>query len=147
MRFMLASTTEEGNISTIFGVWKEESHWHSRRKIFLSRNISSCAAEQFIGDASLEPVNRRVLNNSKPAERRKVMSTRYDRHLIRMAVNDRTASSKKLAARWSSATSVLIPSLIRRYLLHSGLCAKESFLQNPTHGKSSTAASAVSSYE
>ncbi|GFV71860.1 transposable element Tc1 transposase [Trichonephila clavipes] len=39
-----------------------------------------------------------------------------------MAVNDRTASSRQLAARWSTATGVLISaSSIRRRLLHRGL--------------------------
>ena len=51
--------------------------------------------------------------------RRKVMSTRDNRHLLRMAVNDRTASSRKLAARWSTVTGVLMSaSSIRRRLLH-----------------------------
>ncbi|GFS68606.1 transposable element Tcb2 transposase [Trichonephila clavipes] len=40
--------------------------------------------------------------------RRKVTSARDDRHLLRMAVNDRTASSRQLAARWSTATGVLM---------------------------------------
>ena len=39
---------------------------------------------------------------------RKVISARDDRHLLHMAMNDRTASSRKLAARKSTATSVLI---------------------------------------
>ncbi|GFS84112.1 transposable element Tcb2 transposase [Trichonephila clavipes] len=39
-----------------------------------------------------------------------------------MAVNDRRASSRQLAALWSTATSVLISaSSIRRRLLHRGL--------------------------
>ncbi|GFY27352.1 uncharacterized protein TNCV_2069721 [Trichonephila clavipes] len=36
-----------------------------RRRIFLSRNRSLCAAEQFHSDASLETVDRRAPNNSK----------------------------------------------------------------------------------
>ncbi|GFV14635.1 transposable element Tc1 transposase [Trichonephila clavipes] len=38
------------------------------------------------------------------SERRKVTSARDDRHLIRMAVNDHAASSRLLAARWSTST-------------------------------------------
>ncbi|GFW39073.1 hypothetical protein TNCV_1830651 [Trichonephila clavipes] len=39
-----------------------------------------------------------------------------------MAVNDRTASSRQLAARWSTATGVLMSaSSIRRRLLHRGV--------------------------
>lgn len=57
--------------------------------------------------------------------RRKVTSARDDRHLVRMAVTDRTASSRQLAARWSTATGVLMSaSSIRRRLLHRGLCAR-----------------------
>ncbi|GFX87466.1 transposable element Tcb2 transposase [Trichonephila clavipes] len=42
-----------------------------------------------------------------------------------MAVNDRTTSSRQLAARWSTATGVLMSaSLIRRRLLHRGLRAR-----------------------
>ncbi|GFU92533.1 transposable element Tc1 transposase [Trichonephila clavipes] len=42
-----------------------------------------------------------------------------------MAVNNRTASSRHLAARWSTVTGVLkSASSIRRRLLHRGLCAR-----------------------
>ncbi|GFU56589.1 transposable element Tcb2 transposase [Trichonephila clavipes] len=52
----------------------------------------------------------------------KVTSSREDRHLLRMAVNDRTVFSRLLAARCSTATDVLMSALsIRRRLLHSGL--------------------------
>ncbi|GFW35007.1 hypothetical protein TNCV_979451 [Trichonephila clavipes] len=34
----------------------------------------------------------------------KVMSALHNRHLLHMAVNDRTASSRQLLARWSIAT-------------------------------------------
>ncbi|GFU89444.1 transposable element Tcb2 transposase [Trichonephila clavipes] len=40
--------------------------------------------------------------------RRKVKSAHDDRHLLHMAVNDRTASSRQLTARWSTATGVLL---------------------------------------
>ncbi|GFS59081.1 transposable element Tc1 transposase [Trichonephila clavipes] len=54
--------------------------------------------------------------------RRKVSSARDDRHLLRIAVNDRTAFSRQLAAHWSTATGVLMSaSSIRRCLLHHGL--------------------------
>ncbi|GFW23148.1 transposable element Tc1 transposase [Trichonephila clavipes] len=56
--------------------------------------------------------------------RRKVTSARDDRHLLRMAVNNRTASSRQLAARWSIATDVLmIPS--RQTI---GVCVYNGFL-------------------
>ncbi|GFW15213.1 transposable element Tc3 transposase [Trichonephila clavipes] len=51
--------------------------------------------------------------------RRKVTSARDDRHLLRMAMNDYTASSRQLAARCSTATGVLMSaSSIRRRLLY-----------------------------
>ncbi|GFY11496.1 uncharacterized protein TNCV_3183341 [Trichonephila clavipes] len=42
-----------------------EDHRPSRRRIFQSRNRSSCAAEQFHSDTSLEAVDRQAPNNSK----------------------------------------------------------------------------------
>ncbi|GFX06071.1 transposable element Tc1 transposase [Trichonephila clavipes] len=64
--------------------------------------------------------------------RRKVTSVRDDRHLLRMAVNDRTASSRQLKARWSTATGVLMPaSSIRRRLLHRGLGARVPLYRIP----------------
>ncbi|GFS48402.1 transposable element Tcb2 transposase [Trichonephila clavipes] len=57
--------------------------------------------------------------------RRMVTSARDDRHLFRMALNDRTASSRQLAAHWSTATGVLMSaSSIRRRLLHRELRAR-----------------------
>ena len=52
-------------------------------------------------------------------------STRDDRHLVRMARTDPTASSRQLAAQWSIATGVsLCASSIRRRLLQRGLRAR-----------------------
>ncbi|GFU51855.1 HTH_Tnp_Tc3_2 domain-containing protein [Trichonephila clavipes] len=49
-----------------------------------------------------------------------------------MAVIDRTAFSKQLAARWSTVTSVLMPaSSIRRRLLHRGLRARVPLYRIP----------------
>ncbi|GFU90935.1 transposable element Tc1 transposase [Trichonephila clavipes] len=56
--------------------------------------------------------------------RRKDMLAHDDRHLLRMALNDRSASSRQLAARWSTATGVIMSaSSIRQRLLHRGLRA------------------------
>ncbi|GFV74134.1 transposable element Tcb2 transposase [Trichonephila clavipes] len=53
-----------------------------------------------------------------------------------MVVNDRTASSRQLAARWSSATGVLMSaSSIRRRLLHRGLRSRMPLY--PPHRKPS----------
>ncbi|GFV06478.1 transposable element Tcb2 transposase [Trichonephila clavipes] len=51
--------------------------------------------------------------------KRKVTSARDDQHLLRMAVNDHTASSRQLAACWSTATGVPISasSIYRRLRL------------------------------
>ncbi|GFT15448.1 HTH_Tnp_Tc3_2 domain-containing protein [Trichonephila clavipes] len=63
----------------------------------------------------------------------KVTSARDDRHLLHMAVNDRTASSGQLAACWSTATGVLMSaSSIRRCLLHRGLRARAPLYRIPS---------------
>ncbi|GFV41714.1 HTH_Tnp_Tc3_2 domain-containing protein [Trichonephila clavipes] len=49
-----------------------------------------------------------------------------------MAVNDRTASSRQLKARWSTATGVLMSaSSIHRHLLHHGLHARVPLYRIP----------------
>ncbi|GFW11763.1 transposable element Tc1 transposase [Trichonephila clavipes] len=61
-------------------------------------------------------------NRKTGSGRRKVTSARDDRHLLHRGVNDRTASSRQLAAHWSTVTGVLISvSSIHRRLLHRGL--------------------------
>lgn len=63
---------------------------------------------------------------------RNVTSTRDDRHLVRMARTDRTASSRQLAAQWSIATGVsLCASSIRRRLLQRGLRARTPLYRIP----------------
>ncbi|GFV01389.1 transposable element Tcb1 transposase [Trichonephila clavipes] len=55
-----------------------------------------------------------------------------DRHLVHMEVNDRTAPSRQLAARWSTSTSVLMSaSSVRRGLLHRGLSARVPLCMTP----------------
>ncbi|GFT07004.1 transposable element Tcb2 transposase [Trichonephila clavipes] len=64
--------------------------------------------------------------------RRKVTSVYDDLHLLRMVVNERTASSRQLAARWSTATGVLMSaSSIRRRLLNHGLRARVPLYRIP----------------
>ncbi|GFW51593.1 transposable element Tc1 transposase [Trichonephila clavipes] len=56
---------------------------------------------------------------------RNVTSARDDRRLVRMTQADPTASSRQLAAQWSTATGVsLCASSIRRRLLQRGLRAR-----------------------
>ena len=52
---------------------------------------------------------------------RNVTSARDDRHLVRMAQTDRTASSRQLAAQWSTATGVSLCASSIRSLLQRGL--------------------------
>ena len=74
------------------------------------------------------------------------MSVRDDQHLLCIAVNDRTASSRQLAIRWSTATGVLkSASSIRRLLLHRELRVRGAIIQDPLHSEPSTAASAMGS--
>ncbi|GFX54099.1 transposable element Tc1 transposase [Trichonephila clavipes] len=64
--------------------------------------------------------------------RRKVTSARDDRHQIHIAVNDPTASSRQLAACWSTVTGVLMSdSSIHRRLLHRGFCARMRLYRIP----------------
>ena len=52
-------------------------------------------------------------------------TARDDRYLIRMAVTDRTASSRVLLQRWSTVIGALLSSsTVRRLLLHRGLRAR-----------------------
>ncbi|KAJ8893429.1 hypothetical protein PR048_006027 [Dryococelus australis] len=56
---------------------------------------------------------------------RNVTTARDDRHLVRMAVTDRTASFTMLARHWSTATGVdLSASTVRHCLLRDGLVAR-----------------------
>ncbi|GFW88701.1 transposable element Tcb2 transposase [Trichonephila clavipes] len=104
----------------------------SRRRIFLFRNRSSSAAEQFHNDASLEAPNEHRTTRKTGSRRRKVTSAHNDRHLLRMAVSDRTASSRQFAARWSTATGVLMSaSSVRRCLMHRGLRARVPLYRIP----------------
>ncbi|GFX09750.1 transposable element Tcb2 transposase [Trichonephila clavipes] len=65
-------------------------------------------------------------------ERRKETSASDDRYLLHMVVNDRTASFRHLALRWSTATGVLMTALsIRRRLLHRGLRASVPLYRIP----------------
>ena len=53
-----------------------------------------------------------------------VTTARDDRHLVRMAVTDRTVSSTMLSRRWSTATDLdLSVSTVRHCLLSAGLVA------------------------
>ncbi|GFV83956.1 transposable element Tc1 transposase [Trichonephila clavipes] len=64
--------------------------------------------------------------------RRKVASESDDRHLLHMGVNECTASSMHLAARWSTVTGVLMSaSSIRRCLLYRGLRARMPLYRIP----------------
>ncbi|GFX79006.1 retrotransposable element Tf2 protein type 1 [Trichonephila clavipes] len=65
-------------------------------------------------------------NRKTGSGQRKVTSACNDRHLLHMAVNDRTTSSRQLAARWSTATGILMSaSSIRQRLLYRRLRARD----------------------
>ena len=54
-----------------------------------------------------------------------VTTARVDRHLVRMAVTDRTASSTVLSRRWSTATGLdLSASTVSSSLLRAGLVSR-----------------------
>ncbi|GFY16729.1 hypothetical protein TNCV_2788511 [Trichonephila clavipes] len=101
-------------------------------------------AEQFHSDASSEAVNDEHQTTRKTGSgQRKVTSARDDQQLLHLAVNDRTASSRQLAARFSTATGVLMPASSAS----SAPCiaCRGVFIQDPPHGKLSTAALAMGS--
>ncbi|GFW63336.1 transposable element Tc1 transposase [Trichonephila clavipes] len=65
----------------------------------------------------------------------KVTSARNDRHLLRIALKDRTDSSRMLAARWFTATGVLMSaSSFHRRLLHDRFCAMVPLYRIPFTG-------------
>ncbi|GFU07007.1 transposable element Tcb2 transposase [Trichonephila clavipes] len=83
-----------------------EDYRPSRRRIFLPRNRSSCAAEQVNNGASLEAVE--------------------------LSIGSQRRFSRQLTARWSTATGVLMSaSSIRRPLLHHGLRASMPLYRIP----------------
>ncbi|GFS81963.1 transposable element Tc1 transposase [Trichonephila clavipes] len=77
-------------------------------------------------------INERRTTRKTSSGRRKVTSIRDDQHLLHRVVNDCTASSRQLAARWSTGTGVLMSvSSIRRCLLHHGLRAMVPLYRTP----------------
>ncbi|GFV24294.1 hypothetical protein TNCV_422841 [Trichonephila clavipes] len=75
--------------------------------------------------------------------RQKLMSARDHRHLLRMEVKGRTASSRQLAASCSTATGVLMSACVDS--LHPGMVARVPLYRIALYGKPSTAASAIGS--
>ncbi|GFT99779.1 hypothetical protein TNCV_4692621 [Trichonephila clavipes] len=72
--------------------------------------------------------------------RRKVTSTRHDRHLLRMAVNHPASSGSPLVYCYRCTNLGFVNSLP---WLHCGWRAKEPLYRDPSHGTPSTAASAM----
>ncbi|GFU75170.1 hypothetical protein TNCV_2056131 [Trichonephila clavipes] len=71
------------------------------------------------------------------------MSARNDRHLLRMAANDHTSSSRQLAALWSTATDILMSASSKSAA--PWIACKGASIQDPPLDKPSTAASAIGS--
>ena len=67
---------------------------------------------------------KRVVRRDEQVRPRNVTTARDDRHLVRMAVTDRIASSTVLSRRWGTGTGLdLSASTVRRRLLRAGLVA------------------------
>ncbi|GFY31129.1 hypothetical protein TNCV_4360361 [Trichonephila clavipes] len=83
----------------------------------------------------MEAVDRRAPNHSKNRE----WTTEDDvssRRSTPAPVNDRSVSSRQLAARWSTTTVVqMSASSIRRHLLHRGLRARVPLYRIPLTAK------------
>ncbi|GFU38295.1 transposable element Tc1 transposase [Trichonephila clavipes] len=120
----LISLDEEKWVSSLLGLLPYEITKLTAREPVEKELVCSGTIPQLCEFGSNGPTSTEQLGKTGSG-RRKVTSARDDRHLSRMAVNDRTASSWQLAARWSTATGVLMSaSSIRRRLLHRGLRAR-----------------------
>ncbi|PRD23958.1 UNVERIFIED_CONTAM: hypothetical protein NCL1_45018 [Trichonephila clavipes] len=64
-----------------------EEYRPSRKRIFLTRNRSSCAEKHFHSEASLEAVDRHDRTTRKTGCGRKVTLACDDQHLLRMAIH------------------------------------------------------------
>ncbi|GFV37652.1 transposable element Tcb2 transposase [Trichonephila clavipes] len=110
-----------------------EDYQPSRRRIFLSRKRWFYAAEQLHSDVCWKAVDQRAPNNSKNWQwlpERDVSARRSTPGPH--GVNDRRASSRMLAALWSTAKGVLMSALsIRGCLLHRGLRARVPLYRIP----------------
>ncbi|GFT71799.1 transposable element Tcb2 transposase [Trichonephila clavipes] len=111
-------------------------------------NVHRCPTRRVFSGTGLEPVTKQATELVRSGtgvwkqwtdEHRTgsgqltMTSARDNRHMLRMAVKDRTASSWQLAARWSTATGVLMSaSLIRQPLLHRGLCVRVPLYRIPS---------------
>ena len=123
MRSKYTSMMEEEEILTIYRVWTEEDYQLSRRRIFLLCKSSSCAAEQFHSDVSLEAVEWRVPNNLKNWQWTREGDV--SRWLLTPAPHSGKWPYSSQAVCWSTAKDVLVSaSSICRHLLHHGLRAR-----------------------
>ncbi|GFV22795.1 uncharacterized protein TNCV_1317471 [Trichonephila clavipes] len=105
----------EGGMCSNPSVWKRH------------RNYFYYASDSFKHQRRVKSIGARVQRNSSivirvwkqligeyrttrktDSGRRKVTSVRDDRHTLRMAVNDRAASSMQLAAHWSTTAGVIM---------------------------------------
>ncbi|GFT54042.1 hypothetical protein TNCV_154001 [Trichonephila clavipes] len=102
-----------------------EDYHPSRRRIFLSRNRSSCTVEQFHSDVSLEAVDRRAPS--------------YSKHWL---LNDCIASSRQLVYFYRCANVGFVNSSTSAA---PWIACKSAFIQDPPHSKPSMAASAMAS--
>ncbi|GFW23638.1 hypothetical protein TNCV_4091811 [Trichonephila clavipes] len=103
----MADQTSYGHLKPSLCVIKDDipTQSHRLRDCFWS----SCAAEQFYGVASWKQrTDEHQSTRTIDSGRRRVMSSRDERHLLRMALNNRTASSCQLEERWSTTAGVLM---------------------------------------
>ncbi|GFW56395.1 hypothetical protein TNCV_2089021 [Trichonephila clavipes] len=98
-----------------------------------------------IHDANLDAVNRGAPNNSKNWQwTTEDDVTRDDRHLLRIAVNDRTVFSRQFGSmlvycyRCTNVVFVNSSTSVAQWI-----ACKGTFIQDPPHGKPSTAASTM----
>ena len=145
---MHASKTEKEKNLTTYGVWTREDYRSSKRRIFLSRNSSLCATEQFHSDASLETVDQRAPNNLKNRQwtaEAYVITPRSTLapHGGEWPYSFLQAIGRMLVYCYKCTNAGLVNSCTSA---KPWTTCKGAFIQDPPHGKSSTAASAMGSW-
>ena len=139
---------EQGEIPTTYEVWPGEEYWLSKKRIFLSRNRNSCAAEGFHRDTTLEDVDQRVLNNSKNRQ----WTTVGDVSARRWTPASHNSEWPYCFLQTVDSTLVYCYRCINVGFFSSSTSAapwtacKGAFMQSPPHGKPLTTASAMGSW-
>ncbi|GFW71582.1 transposable element Tc3 transposase [Trichonephila clavipes] len=135
--------SENNNNNVDMGAKFEQISEFERGKIVGLREVGlsyrAVAARVQRNSSTIMRVSKQWMDEGRTARKsgsgpRNVTSAPDDRRLVRMAQTDRTASSRQLAAHWSTATGVsLCASSIQRRLLQRGLRARIPLCRIPLY--------------